>query len=142
MSLIIKLNGSNYVSEKRRTAFEAALEQAPIVRRGNGHNGNGANHNGHKGNGNGADAPAPTATTPPPAAIPLEAALDHLFAHQEATLRVHEHYLHNQGEYARLFSQLLEQQGRIFAEGNGDPRRTEAAVRVITELSQSMARFH
>ncbi len=147
MSLIVKLNGSNYLSEKRRATIEEVLHQpAPVVRRGNGSNGNG--HHGEKG-GNGhhtetlpTAAPKAAAIPTAPAPLPLERALDHLFAHQEATLRVHESYLRNQGEYARLFSNLLEQQGRIFAEGNGDPHRTEAAVKVIGELSRSMARFH
>ncbi len=138
MSLIVKLNGSNYVSEKRRAAIEEMLNRpAPIVKRGNGSNGGNGHHP--------APAPAPTPTAPQavaPAPPPLGEALDHLFAHQEATLRVHETYLRSQSEYAQLFSRLLEQQGRIFAEGQGDPQRTKAAVQVITELSRSMARFH
>ncbi len=138
MSLIVKLNGSNYVSEKRRATIEEVLNRpAPVVKRGNGKNGGNGHHP--------APAPAPAPTAPQavaPAPPPLGQALDHLFAHQEATLRVHESYLRNQGEYARLFSQLLEQQGRIFAEGQGDPQRTQAAVQVIAELSRSMARFH
>ncbi len=151
MSLIVKLNGSNYVSEKRRAAIEEVLNRpAPVVERGNGKNG-GSGGNGHHSGGNGGHGgnghhPAPTAVSAPVESVPpapsLGQALDHLFAHQEATLRVHESYLRNQGEYARLFSRLLEQQGRIFAEGKGDPQRTQAAVQVITELSRSMARFH
>ena len=147
MSLIVKLNGSNYVSEKRRATIEEVLNRpAPVVKRGNGKNGGNGHHGSNGGNGHHpAPAPAPAPTAPQavaPAPPPLGQALDHLFAHQEATLRVHESYLRNQGEYARLFSQLLEQQGRIFAEGQGDPQRTQAAVQVIAELSRSMARFH
>ncbi len=140
MALVVHLNGSNYVSDKTKTAFEKALQHPPVVRRNNGN-----------GNGDGKKkpvaapisvAPAAPKPAPQPSAPPLGRALEHTFTHQQATMRVHEQYLHNQAEYAQLFSQLMQQQGEIFAQGSRNPQQTQAAVQVITELSHSMARFH
>jgi len=72
--------------------------------------------------------------------------LDHALAqsheHQAQTVRVHEQYLSYQADYAKLFTQLLQQQGDIFARGQSSPQQAELAAKVLDTLSNSMARFH
>ena len=72
--------------------------------------------------------------------------LDHALAqsheHQAQTMRVHEQYLSYQADYAKLFTQLLQQQGDIFARGQASPQQAELAAKVLDTLSNSMARFH
>ncbi len=165
MGFTVKLNGSNYISEKTAAAFEAALQEYhPVTPSGNGGNGNGNGKNGNEGNGNGhgeshayaapvvhAPATAP-AFAPAPAIAPapnytgmfdtLERGLAHSYDHQKQTLHVHEQYLHHQGEYARIFAQLMQQQSALFATGEGSPARLEAALQVLQGLARHVEQFH
>jgi len=147
MAMIVRLNGSNYLSEKTRGAFENALQEGPTVKS--------------------QAAALPVAAAPAvlsaeasraePETAPavsgavvdysqawetLERGLAQSFDHQQMTLKVHEQYLGNQADYARLFSELLQQQGAIFAGISASPQQTAAAAPVLESLSHSMARFH
>jgi acyl carrier protein len=158
MSVTIRLNGSNYVSDKTRQAFEKALADGHHV-----------------------EAPQPPVSAEPVRATPVAApaavaaptsaeplpvvmkeqeptmpsladytrlldSLDRGLAqshdHQSQTLHVHEQYLGYQADYAKLFTQLLQQQGDIFAHGQVSPQQAELAAKVLDNLSSSMARFH
>ncbi len=72
----------------------------------------------------------------------LDHALAQSYEHQTLTMRVHEQYLNNQGEYARLFGQLMQQQGTIFAQAAAIPQQAEMTAAVLETLASSMARFH
>ena len=143
MSFVVKLNGSNYVSEERKSAFEEALQDGHQVK---------LQHE-HSSNGNGASAPNPVAPSPArshpaPVAGPLdngllenlERGLARSYEHQKQTLRVHEQYLHNQGDYASIFSQLMQQQQALFA--NGSVEHAEATLRALENISRSIEQFH
>ena len=160
MALILRLNGNNYVSEKTKTAFEAALQDGRRVK-GNGKGeetgalqaGGGQEARGSGEGGRDARDPRGRQAVPaPPVARPtpdynrllevVERGLAQSFDHQSLTLRVHEQYLSQQSDYAQIFSQLMEQQGEIFANGNANPQQADVARQVLEGLSRSMARFH
>jgi acyl carrier protein len=151
MDFVIPLNGSNYVSENTKKAFEEALNDGHQVSTFK------SEHN--QGNGsaeppqvqNSASAPqqrpaAPQSTFDPAEAAraleSLERGLARSFDHQQMTLRVHEQYLENQSDYAGIFSQLMAQQGEIFANGNTSAEQADAARKVLENLTRSMDRFH
>ena len=146
MSFTVKINGSNYVSEKTRIAFEEALQDGHQVQMTDQAGGNGA-------------APVQPSAAPEPGAQPavvpqpepanyqhvlqsLERGLAQSYDHQKQTLQVHEQYLHNQGDYSKIFSQLMQQQNALFANGNGSPERLQAALTVLEKLSRSIDQFH
>ncbi len=163
MALNISLNGSNYVSEKTRGAFEHALQEAGskkqeakgkmleldgrLFEEGNG---------GRKVEGNVGKFESEsqrTAAEVQEASVAAGAILDSLdcalaqsYEHQTLTMRVHEQYLHNQSDYARIFSELMQQQGAIFsgslANGNSSSQQVAVTVSVLETLSRSMTRFH
>ncbi len=148
MRLMVSLNGSNYVSEQTRQTFEQALhdgfrvQHTPSPDNGNGHESSGGN--GHGGNGHHpAPLVAPTiGTTPTPDYLRLlesvERGLAHAYAHQHATLQVHERYLQNQAEYARIFARLMEQQQTLF---NHAPQ-SDVTLTVAQSLARTLEQFH
>ncbi len=136
MALIVKLNGSNYVSDKTKATFEQALQDEHKI----------------------AASPQPAALNLAPA-VPqptppvshadynhvlasLERGLTQSHEHQQMTMRVHEQYLSNQSDYANIFSQLMQQQGAIFAGGNTHPQQAEIAAQVLESLARGMTHFH
>jgi acyl carrier protein len=140
MAFVVKLNGSNYVSERTQSTFEKALEQEIELKSQAPEKGNGSD-------------PRPVAAQPEPTIVPeppdytqmlesLEQGLTHSYEHQRQTLRVHEQYLHNQEEYSKIFSQLMQQQNALFAHGNDSPERMEATLVVLEKLSRSIEQFH
>ncbi len=158
MALNISLNGSNYVSDKTRGAFEHALQEASIENRESSiENRESRIENRESRIENqriGESADQPTAHNPQPTTHTSQlltrnsqlAMLDHALAqsyeHQTLTMRIHEQYLNNQGEYARLFGQLMQQQGTIFAQAAAIPQQAEMTAAVLETLASSMARFH
>ena len=92
--------------------------------------------------------PSPARSHPAPVAGPLdngllenlERGLARSYEHQKQTLRVHEQYLHNQGDYASIFSQLMQQQHALFA--NGSVEHAEATLRALENISRSIEQFH
>jgi acyl carrier protein len=157
MGLKINLNGSNFVSEKTRNAFERALhqqqEQHQRHQKRVSDNGNGDHPAGQ------AASPTDVSSPPMPAvAVPqlpqvdyhyimesLERGLAQSYQHQSETLRVHEQYLNNQAEYSRIFLQLMQQQGSLFthgqvpSNGGGVPETTHA---ILESLARSIEQFH
>jgi acyl carrier protein len=146
MSFTVKINGSNYVSKKTKTAFEEALQDDHQVQM--------TDHAGDNGT-----TPVQPPAEPEPRAQPavapqpepanyqhvlqsLERGLAQSYDHQKQTLQVHEQYLHNQGDYSKIFSQLMQQQNALFANGNGSPERLQAALTVLEKLSRSIDQFH
>jgi acyl carrier protein len=152
MSLNIKLNGSNYVSEMTKQAFEEALND--------GHQVTSAMNDarGHHAPSDPvqveASRSAPDFPAHAPAAVvcensdyrhlvgSLERGFAQSYEHQQMILRAHQRYLDHQSEYAGIFSDLMQQQGAIFAQGSGNPRQAETAAAVLESLSRSMERFH
>ncbi len=144
MALTMTLNGSNYVSDRTRGAFEQALEEARGKRQ--------ESANRESTNRESASQPVTHSSqllTPNSQLATLNSqlvTLDHALAqsyeHQMLTMRVHEQYLNNQGEYARLFGQLMQQQGTIFAQAAAIPQQAEMTAAVLETLARSMARFH
>ncbi len=154
MALIVKLNGSNYVSDKTRAAFAQALAAGRVSEKAGERVSELANER--------LNEPATTnyglrttvqnpksrienpvtqyAVRSTPANLDL--GLTRAYEQQQTTARVHEQYLAYQAEYANLYAQLLQQQGAIFGGVNGDSRKAELAAQVLETLAQSMARFH
>ncbi len=140
MAFSVKLNGNNYVSEKTRAAFEQALQDGPRV------------HLPHQEDGPAAASPEePTASEADvqPGAWDyshvlesLERGLAQSYEHQRQTLQVHEQYLRQQGDYAQIFAQLMQQQHALFANGDSTPERLEAALTALEHLSRSIDQFH
>ncbi len=143
MALNITLNGNNYVSERTRVAFEQALQEAGS----RGQEARMENRESRIENQESRIEP-PTTHNPQPLTLnaqlfeSLDRALTQAYEHQTLTVRVHEQYLNNQGEYARLFGQLLQQQATIFAQAAAMPQQAEMTATVLETLARSMARFH
>jgi acyl carrier protein len=146
MDMNIKLNGSNYVSEKTKRAFEDALQD------------------GHRVKPKTAPSPAPIKANEPsapsrpqsaqsetqsvqivdlrPQLEHLERGIDRSYEHQQEILRVHEQYLQGQAEYANVFSQLMEHQRSLLDQEDGTPEHTQALLAVLDHLSKSLSQFH
>ncbi len=170
MGLKINLNGSNFVSEKTRTAFERALQQVPHQQSARhqqqehqarvSDNGNGDYPVGRSVSSMDELTPRPsTDAEPSPPQVDyqrilksLEQGLVQSYQHQSETLHVHEQYLNNQAEYSRIFLQLMQQQGNLFTHGlphsNGgavSASSTSAAATtrmVLESLARSIEQFH
>ncbi len=151
MALIVKLNGSNYVSDKTKAAFEQALQdEHKIAVRGN--DGRKTVSREHSAASLQPAALNPASAVPQPTPVrredyshvlaSLERGLTQSHEHQQMTMRVHEQYLANQSDYANIFSQLMQQQGAIFAGGNTNPQQAEIAAQVLESLARSMTHFH
>ncbi|MDF1516022.1 MAG: phosphopantetheine-binding protein [Anaerolineae bacterium] len=149
MGFTVSLNGNNYMSEKRKSAFEQALEEGQQMSDG----GNGQKpaaleqHKPEKVY----QTAAPNQTTRHDAQPSLdytrvfetlELGLKQSYGHQSETLRVHQQYLSNQAEYASIFSQLMQQQGELFSNGNTSPEKSEITLTVLRSLAQSIEQFH
>lgn len=154
--LVVKLSGNNYVSDKTRATYAAALASggsvalplsvsgaeivpapsnlAPIERGGT----------------NGTNASDETLTSEPQSAAltsdqsaeqvdmyavlsTLEATLAHFREHQRETQRVHEQFTQTQGEYFKIFFELTQQQATMSA---------SLPAGAADAISQSMLRFH
>lgn len=152
--LNVRLNGSPYISEARQAAFEQALQdkyevKLPMI----------VNESINK-NGNSTHLPAaPVQETPAPPPVQtikepeqtvvqpqpeyrptlegLEYSLTQFSNYQTGTLRVHEQYLNNQGEYTRGFFQLMQQQQSLLL-GNG----VTPAPGIVESIERNMMRFH
>ncbi len=144
MEMNIKLNGSNYVSDKTKHAFEEALQDGHRV----------------KATAERAPDPAREEEAPPPPAQArndaqpppcvevqpqiqhLERGIDRSYEHQQEILRVHEQYLQGQAAYANVFSQLMDHQRSLLDQEDGTPEHTQALLAVLEHLSKSLSQFH
>ncbi len=149
MAFTVSINGNNYISEKRKTRFEKALVDSQRIKLGG---------NGQKPPISEPQAQVATESIPEsPSASPvkmqpirdysrlfetLELGLKQSYGHQSETLRVHQQYLHNQAEYANIFSQLMQQQGTLFSNGNTAPEKSEITLTVLKSLAKSIEQFH
>ncbi len=147
MEMKIKLNGSNYVSEKTKDAFEEALQDGHRVR-------SGAESSQVPVRANEVPAAPPPrpqrqddAEPAPPLGVRpqlqhLERGIDRSYEHQQEILRVHEQYLQGQAEYANVFSQLMAHQRSLLDQEDGTPEQTQALLAVLDHLSRSLSQFH
>jgi acyl carrier protein len=152
MAFTVSLNGNNYISNKRKTAFEKALIEGQEVKiGGNGQKPPTADSYPHVTATNTQPspvvAPTPSANTQPVRDYSrlfetLELGLKQSYGHQSETLKVHQQYLHNQAEYAQIFSQLMQQQGTLFSNGNTAPEKSEITLTVLQSLARSIEQFH
>lgn len=72
----------------------------------------------------------------------LERGLATSYDHQSETVQVHEHYLANEASYASIFSQLMQTQTSLFANGRMPSEQAETLVAVLERLASSLERFH
>jgi acyl carrier protein len=134
----IPLNGSNYISPTRKQAFQEALEDNPQIS-----------------SLSPSSSPPAQKPDPPAANTPqngrteerstsnhdftptLQTGLEHSQAHQQRTIRVHETYLNQQNEYARIFSEVLHQQEKLLENGN-----SASLKETLQALHDSLKGFH
>ncbi|MBN1873644.1 MAG: hypothetical protein JXA33_05400 [Anaerolineae bacterium] len=134
MALTLKLNGSNYVSEKTRGAFVEAIEN-PESRTEK-----------REARSEKREAQYDSQLLQSHSAAEYARVLEHLenglaqsYQHQHETLRVHEQYLSYQAEYSRIFLQLMQQQSALFSNGAA---QSEAMLSVVQTLARSIEQFH
>ena len=119
----IPLNGSNHISKERQKAFEEALNDNHVISSADASN-NGAKMDLPPDNeidnpaarnrinmGNGLEISADLTKS-------IEISLNQSFAHQNRTMDIHQKYLDQQGDYAEIIKEVLNQQGKILDIGN------------------------
>lgn len=171
MAFKVSLNGANYVSEGRETAFQEALAESGEVLARSREKGNGNGHHGaassndevvsvdSAGRGHrvaaaeaGDGGNAMSGDTIRQVLAGLERGLAQSYDHQSEMLRVHQQYLSNQAAYADLFTALMQEQGALFTAGDDGPHqagasrsasgeRVEALLQVLQGLNRSVAQF-
>jgi acyl transferase domain-containing protein/acyl carrier protein len=129
----IRLNGSNYVSEQTRAGFEKAMAHLPRL------------DDRPESTGRLPELVAPQPTAGPlapdsPAAVAggLESLIAGLAEQQGATARLHQQYLEQQSEYARLAADLVRQQGQLAVEPVA-PSGWESLDRSLQRLHEHQA---
>ena len=151
MEFKVSLNGNNYISDKRKNAFEKALEDGHQIKlKGNGQKPNVVERR----PGDVIESQLSTISHTPSSVSSqpqrdysrmfetLELGLKQSYGHQSETLRVHQQYLSNQADYASIFSQLMQQQGTLFSNGNTSPEKSEITLTVLKSLERSIEQFH
>jgi len=159
MTLNVRLSGHSFVSEKTKAAFEKALQDGHRVE---------TVGNEPRQAAVASMSPVPSAVGPASTAQALQAiapepetqavtqhplnyqlvlesleqGLVQSFDHQSLTLHVHERYLDNQAEYAKIFFKLLQQQIALSHNGNDTPHQAESTAAMLESLDRSMMRFH
>ena len=63
--------------------------------------------------------------------------LNHSIAHQTRTMEIHQQYLEQQGEYAKLINAVLDQQGKVLDNG-----ASETTQEIIDTFQRSLDSFH
>jgi acyl carrier protein len=145
----VPLNASNYVSPERKKAFQEALEDEHRI------TGSDAAESAGTGLSNRKDAapsgpasgPSQPETGPSRASNPagsssplmesLSAGMTKFYDHQNRTLEIHEQYLRQQGQYAELFSQVLQHQDRLLQHAENG-----SAGPLVESLHRSLENFH
>jgi polyketide-type polyunsaturated fatty acid synthase PfaA len=161
-ALTVRLKASNYVSPETKLAFETALQNGPPVKipqplsdrpPPNSHSLISV-----------AQVSTPIPNQPVFAMEPrimsdtsanisanihrlfdsVEYSLSQINQHQSETLQVHSQYLNHQMEYAKIFFNLMQQQGTLFSESNkGNTKQsTEVQPAVLQSLDRNLTRFH
>lgn len=93
--LTVKLNGANYVSEKTRAAYEAALEMPVAIKK--------------------------DVMNQDQFLTVLERYIEQFNLQQTEMLRAHAQYLENQAEYVKVFFQLMQQQQALLLDNRNLP---------------------
>ena len=149
MAFRVILNGANYVSEKRRRAFERTLAEAkarihrgpettPAVSRpenvGEGDQVQELHHL--------SSSQEEGTVVVMHTLAGLDQALEYAFDHQTETLRVHQQYLTNEAAFTHIVGQVLRDQTRTLIDGNASPAVIEARRQAVESMSKSLAQFH
>ncbi|MBS1248519.1 MAG: hypothetical protein MAG431_00071 [Chloroflexi bacterium] len=152
MAFVIKINGSNYKSDGTRSSFEEALEDGYQVSSLKGQHDQGDMQHettpppstSSEWAGNGASQAEPQVETPAYTRLlgSIEQGLAHSFDHQKQTLHVHEQYLANQGEYSKIFLELMKQQKGFLEGGYTTAEEMQIALAMLEKVSQSIDQFH
>jgi len=134
----IPLNGSNIVSKDRQQAFQDALVDDHQVDCGNGPQLKVA-ENGKTRQSLPAEGQSQVQPSSPSQANPtsLGHALDHTYAHQSRTMEIHQQYLAQQGEYIQLITAVLDQQGKVLDNENGN-----TSADIIETFQRTLDNFH
>ncbi len=142
----IPLNGSNYISEQRKEAFQSALEDGHAVQP---QSGNGKFPERQTDPSPTLDQDSSPAANPQSAPLPrptpaakssaeqITQGVSHSIQHQNRTLDIHQQYLEQQREYAEIFRTLLDQQAGILENGAGTHRKE-----IVANLQRSLEGFH
>ncbi len=86
-------------------------------------------------------------TAPPAAAVShvelaaLDQAIQQFQAHQTEIARLHAHYLDNEAEYGRIFSELTRMEGSLLSSAS-TPEQLGQMSAILENLERSMTRFH
>jgi acyl transferase domain-containing protein len=138
-SISLMLGGGLYLSEKTRSAFDNAISQKNTL---------------HMPGKSQPASPVPAAPAPLPASVVPAAAtapaanpdglaqlIDQLRSLQSEALKAHSQFLSNDGEYARIFGQLTQQELGLLA-GNPSQAFLEQINTALQTLERSMTQFN
>ena len=138
----IPLNGSNHVSQERKQAFQDAINDKHVIDinmklidtdQTNGKITQASTqpdklNNTKKGNGKQLTNEVVSS---------IDMGLNHSIAHQTRTMEIHQQYLEQQGEYAKLINAVLDQQGKVLDNG-----ASETTQEIIETFQRSLESFH
>lgn len=137
-AISIMLNGGLYLTDKTRTAFEKAVAQKDTLDLG-------AARPEPKAPSSAAGQPQtqdPTARSAQTVYLAGTGQMaDRLQAWQNETLKSHNQFLSNDGEYTRLFGQITKQELDLLS-GNPSQQTLEQVNTALQTLDRSMAQFH
>ena len=145
----IPLNGSNHISKERLEAFENALNEKHVINYDIGSN----NRPKHMNNETKSEIPRPNKadkmrardgmnkknelSVSPDLVNSIEISLNQSLAHQNRTMDIHQKYLDQQGDYAQIIKEILNQQGKVLDKGNPDSK-----MEIIDSFQRSLDNFH
>jgi len=138
--LSVKLNSTNFASEKTKAAFEKALQDGykvtlPATTT--------ISAMSAVSNGNEKEMPSTSDKLLNSQGVldSLENTLSQFIQYQRETLQVHGQYLNHQREYTKTFCQLTQQQNTLLG-GKSSPKTAEIKLAVADTLERSMMQFH
>ncbi len=141
----IPLNGSNHVSRERKQAFQDAINDKHVIDlnkklidtgQTNGKptlastQPDKLNNNPKTKKGNGKQLTNEGVNS-------IDMGLNHSIAHQTRTMEIHQQYLEQQGEFAKLINAVLDQQGKVLDNG-----ASETTQEIIDTFQRSLDSFH
>lgn len=138
--LVVALNGSNYLGERTRAAYAAALSDGFQIARPRPSEAERAEEKSEP-----MQHPSPSSPTPVSPAplshtdepLSMVARLGSLHQHQRELLQLHQLFLANQADYMRACTQLLGEQQRLLIEHSA-----QVAPATLEHLGQSMGALH
>ncbi len=145
--LQIPLNGSNIVSKNRHQAFNKALEDNHQVRGGSnrGIKVSPADPSQEKSlpdlkprlSGHPEKGPSREVREAGQALSHLSLALEHTYRHQTRTMEIHQQYLTQGADYLKLITAVLDQQGRVLDQSQG-----QSAAEMLQTFQRTLDNFH